>query len=411
MSSNDPRKEYEKYLGDTFNLETQELDTYKAKQKALNEKDKLNILLIGATGVGKSTLLNAVFGDDVAKAGVGEPMTQELKKYQIPSKGLTLWDTKGIEAKDYQGTLEQLKTDIQAAIDEALNSDNPELNLPHVAWLCIKETSSRVEERDIELLELMRDNRIPTIVVFTNTQYEQGDSFYQEAKILLDKKLGTFLQGRYVRVNSIPYTIMGMSIPVSGLDDLLKITDTCLSEVAYFSSQRITDRQREALWKAQIVNHEKKLQSMINGATEKVNYAMAAAGAAGLLPIPFSDMFAISAIQTTMIQQINSEFEVEAELGSLITNLMNVLSMGGLSYLGKIVAGAVLKFVPWGSLAGAAISGTVAATITKSIGEAYIQVLKSYYNVETGKVEVPAEMSGFLDMFKTVYEQKKLENK
>lgn len=411
MSSNDPRKAYEKYLGDTVNPETQEFDTNKAKQKALNEKDKLNILLIGATGVGKSTLLNAVFGDDVAKAGVGEPMTQELKKYHIPSKGLTLWDTKGIEAKDYQGTLGQLKTDIQAAIDEALNSDNPELSLPHVAWLCIKETSSRVEERDIELLELMRDNRIPTVVVFTNTQHENTEAFFQAATNVIDEKMGAFVQNRYVRVNSCVYSFMGMSVPTSGLKDLLDKTFQCLPEVKS-NSQHHVNNYREALLKAQIVDNQAKLQAMIDGASTKVNYATAAAGAAGAIPIPFSDMFLIAGIQTTMIYQINSEFEVDDELNSITSTLMGILGTTGLAQLGKSLVGSLLKLIPgFGSTAGAAISGTVAAALTKSVGEAYIQVLKSYYNVETGKVEIPAEMSGFLDMFKTAYEQKKLENK
>ncbi|GAA7230087.1 hypothetical protein ID0463_05220 [Helicobacter pylori] len=68
------------------------------------EKPIMNILLMGATRVGKSSLINGLFGQEIAKVGIGKPVTQHLEKYVDEEKGLILWDTKGIEAKDYQNT-------------------------------------------------------------------------------------------------------------------------------------------------------------------------------------------------------------------------------------------------------------------------------------------------------------------
>ncbi len=58
------------------------------------EKPIMNILLMGAIGVGKSSLINALFGQEVAKAGIGKPVTQHLEKYVDEEKGLVFWDTR-----------------------------------------------------------------------------------------------------------------------------------------------------------------------------------------------------------------------------------------------------------------------------------------------------------------------------
>lgn len=408
---NDLIKKYKEFVGDGVNPETGEVDTNKAKQNALNKKDKLNILLIGATGVGKSSLLNAVFGKDIVKAGVGEPVTQYLEKIHIPLKGLTLWDTKGIEAKDYENTFNQLKQDIDNALNSTLTSRNGQ-DLPHIAWLCIKESSGRVQESDLELLKLMQKHDIPTVVVFTSASKKKAaEEFFQKAKEIIDAQFATFMKGRYARVNSVAETeeietddgVQTITRKVWGVEELIEMTH----QIDTLAAERV-----QALLKAQMVNHEKKLQAMIDGATEKVNYAMAAAAATGAIPIPFSDMILLAGIQTTMIYQINTEFEIDDEFNSITSTLMGIAGTTALGSLGKSLVGSLLKFIPGaGSMAGAAISGTVAATLTKSVGEAYIQVLKAYYNMDTGKVEIPAGMVGVGDMFKTIYEQKKLENK
>ena len=54
-----------------------------ALRDALKERGHVNILIAGRSGVGKSTLINAIFQGNLATTGQGRPVTQntrEIKK-------------------------------------------------------------------------------------------------------------------------------------------------------------------------------------------------------------------------------------------------------------------------------------------------------------------------------------------
>ncbi len=100
-----------------------------------------------------------------------------------------------------------------------------------VAYLCVKETSSRIEEREKELLNLTKKWNIPTIVVFTNTQEKAGDAFVKESQRIIDEEWGFkgFIKA-YARVNSVAYSLRGIEVPVEGLEELVDETKKCLIE-------------------------------------------------------------------------------------------------------------------------------------------------------------------------------------
>lgn len=59
--------------------------------------DKVNVLLIGNSGVGKSTLINAVLENKVAKTSIGERGTVKMDVYESDSVPFRLIDSKGME--------------------------------------------------------------------------------------------------------------------------------------------------------------------------------------------------------------------------------------------------------------------------------------------------------------------------
>ena len=56
------------------------IDAISEKIKNLNT---LNIIVAGKTGVGKSTLINAVFRDKLAETGMGKPVTDHMRKISL----------------------------------------------------------------------------------------------------------------------------------------------------------------------------------------------------------------------------------------------------------------------------------------------------------------------------------------
>ena len=123
------------------------------------------VLIAGPTGVGKSTLINAVVGAPVARMGAGAPITQDATWHRHRKAPVAFCDTRGLELADG----EQQVAALRAVIGGAANPQRP-----HAAWLCVSEQAHRLflDGRGSEggVLRLLAAADIPAILVVTKAE-------------------------------------------------------------------------------------------------------------------------------------------------------------------------------------------------------------------------------------------------
>jgi predicted GTPase len=79
-----------------------------------------SFMLVGRTGVGKSSTINSLMGEKVAEVGDSEPTTFEVSPYRLQKSGVdfTIWDTPGLcDALDNAND-QQYMQQIRARVDE-----------------------------------------------------------------------------------------------------------------------------------------------------------------------------------------------------------------------------------------------------------------------------------------------------
>jgi uncharacterized protein (DUF697 family)/predicted GTPase len=338
------------------------------KQKldeALRKRGKVNILIAGKTGVGKSTLINAVFQGDLAETGDGRPVTKttrEIKKDEIP---LSIFDTRGLEISEYKNTVQEL----QKLLQDKGKSEDPNQHI-HIAWVCVMEDSRRIEDAEIELVKML-DKYIPVVGVITKSVSDNG--FRQSVQELLPQTRNV------VRVRA-KETIFddGYTLPTMGLDNLVELTMTLVPET-----------QKNALAAAQKVsiNHKKQRAHTVVGGSALT------AGGAGAVPLPFSDALAIIPIQISMLAGISAVWGLPVSTAFLGTLISGAITGSAGTLVGRATAGALLKLIPGiGSTAGGVISAGVASTLTLAFGEAYITALYGLTKDDPNRIPTAEEI-------------------
>lgn len=336
---------------------------------AVKGAGKINIIIAGKTGVGKSTLINCVFRGNLAKTGSGTPVTQQIEEFVKSGHPLTIIDSKGLELKDYK----KIFADLKDYIEDRAN-DHDENRHIHAAWVCIQEGSDRVEAAEKELIDLLVSQNIPVVVAVTKSSFLIGETFSQTLKKELPSAAAV-VKVRAVETREEDEDGNILNRKIKGIDELISET-----------ARLIPDAKKRAFANALSSKHKSAMKVKIEQAQLEVNVASSAAAAAGATPIPFSDSFLLVPIQVGMLAKIGITFGMEISVSALTTIVTSVLGASAATLAGRALVTGLLKMVPGaGSVVGGTIAATTAAALTKTLGAAYITILTDFCDKNPGK--------------------------
>ena len=359
-----------------------QIDTDKMAQQcinAINDKIKnlktLNIIVIGKSGVGKSTLINSLFRGNFAETGLGRPITKEIRRIVKKDYPLAIYDTPGFELSS--GQQNSVKKEILEIIQKGISSNDINEAI-HCIWYCVNVGGNRTfDESEVQWLrDFTKDHlaaHVPIIVVLT-----QGVPKKKTAEM---KKHIEAENLDIVKV--VPLLAQDMDFDdeyiarAYGLDALINVMAEVLPVELQDTLQNIQ--------KVSLETKKKASQAVI--AT-----AVAGSFGEGFAPIPFSDAALMIPTQVGMIAGITVIFGLDINKSFLTSFVSATIGSAGATVLGKTVVSNLLKLIPGvGTISGGFISATTAGLLTTALGEAYLKIMEMVYRGEIKKEDLKSE--------------------
>ncbi|MCX2838594.1 50S ribosome-binding GTPase [Salinimicrobium sp. MT39] len=366
-------------------------------KKIEQEVKRPNILIVGCTGVGKSTIVNQIFGEGTAPVGAGQPVTRGIHKIETPGKPINLFDTEGFEI----GADEKFQNTILNFVKENINK--PVEEQIHLIWHVISASSARITDYDKDLHQKLQGYGIPVALIFSKCDEVNEEDLEAMVKAM-DNRLNF----------KIAYSSTESPFFTTDKKEFLEAEENLnLSKVVDWSSRNLSKSLELAFISAQLINIDakrRKADSIILQHTTGNAFV-------GMSPIPFSDAPVLIASQAGMIARILYAYDF-SNYQDIAKNFMATSGASlVISNLGRSLAGNLIKLIPGiGTVLGGMINAAVASVITYAMGKATSELMfrlnKQILNGDTTKANNLLENFDtiFAELFKEFFKKKSNNN-
>lgn len=325
-----------------------------------------NVLVIGNSGVGKSTLINAVLGEEKAKTSWGgsKGTTDKLEIYESEAIPFRIIDTVGFEPSFFQKN--KAVNLVKKWSKESLNDEQVEKRI-NAIWFCVEGTSSKLFPEAIESMAKATAiwESVPVIVVITKSYSvpdRQKNIEMVNNAFAKQKKYSKNLR-KIIPVVAETYTLNDSAFaPPDGITELINVTNELMPEGIKAASNDI----------AQFILRRKK--GLAQG---MVGTAIASAVTVGAVSIPFADAAILSPIEVMEVNAIAYIYGINKDEKSK-QFLNSIVQVGTVSVAAKTAISA-LKAIPGINIAAAVLNAVMAGSIVGAIGEGSIYAFEQVY--------------------------------
>lgn len=326
-----------------------------------------NVLVIGNSGVGKSTLINAVLGEDCAVTGYGTTgTTDKLNIYESKNVPFRVIDTAGFEPSFIKERKAVGAVKKWSKESVKVGKEDTQIN---VIWFCVEGTSSKLFPKAIKDLSRATSMwpSIPVIVVITKSYS------IPERKRNIEMVHNAFAsQKRYSKnlkkvIPVVAQTLIineenNLYVPPEGITELIDATNELLPEGIKAAKTDI------ATFK---LNRKRALAHSI------VGVATTGAVVVGAVPIPFADALILGPVELAEVNALAQVYGINKNEESK-RFLNSIVEVGTVSIAAKAAIGA-LKAVPGINIGAAVMNAIIAGSIVAALGEGAIYAFEQIY--------------------------------